>query len=94
MYSEETIKEQIYNQMNGVYSPENIPEKVKNIVADEFEEGRPCALAYERVFQAKSRLNERLRSDEDHDIECIIDSMFEICRHLSMKMYDYAKDIE
>lgn len=91
MNTNETLKEQIYNQMIGAYSEDSIPEIIRGIVLDEFKANQPCAQAYERVYQAKQNLNERLGTDEDPDIECIINSMFDICKQLSMKMYDYSK---
>lgn len=94
MHTEETLKEQIYTQMNGAYIPEAIPEQIKDIVQDEFANGLPCDQAYARIYNAKLRLNERLGTDEDPDIECIINSMFDICRQFSMKMFDYAKTFE
>lgn len=86
----EELREQIYNQMNGMYVEECIPEDVKGIVQDEFTDGSACDTAYKMVYEAKQRLNDRLGTDEDKDIEIIIDNMFQICKQLSMKMFDYG----
>lgn len=50
-----------------------------------------CSNAYEEVSEAKERLCERLNTDEDKDLECIISNLLGIAEHLSLKMYDYGE---
>ena len=84
------IKEQIYEAVNGAYvnAEDYVVAGVQ--VEDEFAEGKDCNKLYAEVFNAKMRLNERLGTDEDKDVEIIIDSMYSIVREISMKMFDYG----
>lgn len=61
---------------------------------DLFAEGGECDCAYRAVREAYGRLLERLGEEEkgeDSDVEQIIDSLFTICRSMTMKMYEYCK---
>lgn len=62
-------------------------------VKTEFEEDSLCERLYEEVYQTKERLNQRLgkEGEEDAEIEKIINSMFDICRIVGNKMYEYGK---
>lgn len=60
-------------------------------VEDEFADGKPCGLLYERVTDARERLCERTGIDfEDADILAIISGMEEIAEICALKMYHYA----
>lgn len=72
--------------MKKVDAPFNIT------IEDEFSEGRECEKLYERVYAAKARLAERLNSDDDSDVEEIVDCMSSIARILSLKMFDYGRE--
>lgn len=87
-------KQLIYNLMNGYYdlTKVNIPES--RIVENEFDDGKPCSELYERVYEARERLCERLGVEEDPDVEAIVNNMEEISRILAMKMFDYAVNKE
>lgn len=58
-------------------------------VENEFAEGKRCAELYERMYEAKLRLYERL-GEEDKDIDCIVDAFMELCREVGCKMYEYG----
>lgn len=51
-----------------------------------------CEKLYEEIYQTKERLNKRLgkEGEEDADIEKIINNMFDICRIVGNKMYEYG----
>ncbi|MBO5032241.1 MAG: hypothetical protein J6C19_08345 [Lachnospiraceae bacterium] len=82
--------ELIYQVMNGEIDLDDIslPEEIH--VTDEFSDGRTCGMLYERVYNAKIRLNERLEKDEDSDVEEIISCMSSISKIMAMKMYQYG----
>ena len=75
-------KQEIYNQMIGaVYNVEN-----------EFADGKPCSELYGRVNDARLRLAERTGIDfEDRDVMEIVESLEEIAKIGSLKMFDYGK---
>lgn len=75
-------KQEIYDQMIGsVYN-----------VEDGFADGKPCSELYGRVYDARLRLSERTGIDfEDPDLMEIVESLEEIARICSLKMFDYGK---
>lgn len=55
----------------------------------EFEDGKPCAELYDRVYHARRRLAERTAIDfEDGDLLEIIESMEKIAKLCGLAMYD------
>ncbi len=59
-------------------------------VEDLFEEGKACDILYNNVYDAKLRLNQRLGTEEDRDIELMISCLLEICRIVAYRMYPYG----
>ena len=60
-------------------------------VANAFAEGQPCELWYHEMQEAYERLRQRLNvTDEDCDIEAIINALFAIQRELCRHMYNYG----
>ncbi|MCD8188886.1 MAG: hypothetical protein LUD78_01465 [Clostridiales bacterium] len=57
---------------------------------DEFRLGRPCGEWYNAAYEAANRLNQRLGTQEDADVDCIIQMMLYISRRLSLKLFDYG----
>ena len=56
---------------------------------DEFAEGRKeCGELYAKVYAANRRICRRLKTEEDADVEGIVDNMFRITKILALKMYD------
>lgn len=84
-------RDMIYDIVIGAVENESDYPEVKN----EFGEDSLCERLYEEVYQMKEKLNERLgkAGEEDEDIEKIINNMFDICRIVGNKMYDYGKMI-
>lgn len=75
-------KQEIYDQIIG---------SVCN-VENEFADGKPCSELYGRVYDARLRLSERTGIDfEDPDLMEIVESLEEITRICSLKMFDYGK---
>ncbi len=84
------FKERIYQVMNGSIITESIPENLKHVITNEFEEGRICEEAYQRIYEANRNICKRFDVEEDDDVECILTNYGLITRTLSMKMYDYG----
>ncbi len=86
------FQQKIFDLMNGYLDIENydIPEGA--FVQNEFLEGSLCNCAYGKVMNAYSSLCQRLHQDTDEDpnIETIIDEMNKICHHLCLKMFQYG----
>ena len=74
----------VYGTAQGCLSPESrIPG-----VRDLFVEGSPCDLAYSEMLEAYLRLLDRLnKTDEDPDVEIIINSFLTILRLTGEEMY-------
>lgn len=88
--AKENFKRLIYELMNGSRNIDEYPVKESRYVENEFIGDKVCNLAYQQIFEANQRLCERLDTDEDVDIGCIISSYSTIMEHLCMKMYDYG----
>lgn len=86
----EDLKQTVFDLMNGSINLEEFPTEESQHVENEFEQGKVCATAYQQIYEANQRLCNRLGTDEDKDVECIISNFFDIIHHLSMKMYDYG----
>ena len=87
----ETWKNQdmIYDVVIGAVEEERDNSEVKTV----FSEDSLCEKLYEEIYQTKERLSQRLgkEGEEDADIEKIINNMFDICRIVGNKMYEYGK---
>ena len=78
-------KEQIYERMTvQLVTPDpDIP--------CEFDDGKPCALLYEKVSEARERIAARTGLDfEDADLLAMVEGMEEIAKALAMKMFGYG----
>ena len=84
-------KDVVYELMNGNFDLERFPMEESNYIENEFEAGSYCDQIYEELYKAKQRIYKRMGKVQDNDIELIILDMLQICRHLSMKMYDYGE---
>lgn len=87
---ENEFKKTIFELMNGLLNLESYPVTESKYVANEFEEGKFCDIAYEEVYNANRRLCQRLGVEEDQDIETIINNLLDISEYLCYKMYDYG----
>ena len=79
------ISELVYESLIGelIYPIKDVP--------NAFEPGSYCETRYRQVLEAYERLRGRLGvTDEDPDVEIIIDSLLEIQRKLCMEMFDLA----
>jgi hypothetical protein len=79
------ISELVYESLIG-----ELVDPIKD-VPNAFEPGSYCETRYRQVLEAYERLRGRLGvTDEDPDVEIIIDSLLEIQRKLCMEMFDLA----
>lgn len=60
-------------------------------ITNAFAEGTHCTRLYEEIYQANQRLCERLGTQEDQDVELLIDNFFEIMREISIRMFRYGQ---
>ena len=78
-------KEQIYECMTVQFVTPD-PE-----IPCEFDDGKPCALLYEKVCDARERIAERTGIDfEDRDLLAMVEELEEIGKVLALRMYDYG----
>lgn len=84
------FKELIYYLMIGAIDLDKFPYKESDEVVNEYSSDKECEKAYDQVYNAKCRICERFKTDEDEDVECIISNLSLITRHLCMKMYEYG----
>ena len=89
--NKEEFKRLIYELMIDARNLEDYPVEESKVIVDEFKDGMYCSNAYEEVYKANQSLCERLNTEEDKDVECIISNLLSIAEHLSMKMYDYGE---
>ena len=61
-------------------------------IQNAFATGQPCEKLYQQIYEAKCRLHERLRIEEDADVECIVDSFWELTHELCLRMYHLGKE--
>ena len=83
-----SCKEKIYDMMNGQLAGMEILQIGDFLVEDEFAEGKECGELYAKVYAANRRICRRLKTEEDTDVESIVDNMFRITKILALKMYD------
>lgn len=81
----------VYEMVMGVITESDISEEYAKI-QNEFSEGSECDKLYEEVYEAKQRISQKLHKagEEDADVELIINHMFDICRIVSAKMFEYG----
>jgi hypothetical protein len=81
-------RDMIYDVVIGAVEEGNANPEVKTV----FGEDSLCEKLYEEIYQTKERLSQRLgkEGEEDADIEKIINNMFDICRIVGNKMYEYG----
>ncbi len=87
----DTFKQMVFDLMCGSLDLESFPVAESRQVENEFKDGRFCSQAYSEIYNANQRLCDRLGTEEDKDVECIISNFFDIVHHLGMKMYDYGE---
>ncbi len=92
MIEESEFRKRIYDLMNGNWNLRDYPVPEARVVSSEFEPGSECAIAYQQMLDAYSRLCRRLSVGEweDTDVEIVIGSLLAIGRHLALKMFEYG----
>ena len=87
-------KEMIYDILNGYYESDDTIVYEGMDAENEFQEGRECAVLYEKVYQARLRLSQKLGRDEDPDVEAVVNGMNDIGRILAYRMYEYGSRVQ
>ncbi len=76
----------VYDLVTGTRIPQPNDPDVENL----FAVGRECENLYNRVYNANLQLCKQLGSEENTDVETIIDSMLRICSLVGKRMYSYG----
>lgn len=86
------FKQLVYDLMNGSLNLKDYPVEESRYVENEYEEGKFCEETYSKIFDLNRKLCERLGigDGEDKDVEDMINYLFDIQRHMCMKMYEYG----
>ena len=89
---DEEFKTMIYDLMSGHYDLDKFDCEESSVVECGFGEDRYCEKLYSEMLAAYGRICQRLheQSGEDKDVEIIINSLLDIGRYQSIKMFDYG----
>lgn len=81
----------VYEMVIGAIAENEASDEYAKI-QNEFSEGSKCDKLYEEVYETKQRISQKLHKagEEDADVELIINHMFDICRIVSTKMFEYG----
>ena len=63
-------------------------------VPDAFRDGSLCCSEYEKVYEARCRLEARLGCQDDRDLATILDGMERIQKELCLQIYLLGKKID
>ena len=63
---------------------------VSRQIEDEFKEASLCDILYKEIYDTNRRLCNRLKVQEDNDIEIIINRLFDIGKHSAMRLYGFS----
>ncbi|MCD7920563.1 MAG: hypothetical protein LUG45_10975 [Clostridiales bacterium] len=84
------FRDQVYDLMNGFVDLDEEPVPISQYVANEYAEGKRCERLYDEVYNMKLHLFTRLRSDDDEELEQLVNRLCEIESIMSRKMFDYG----
>ena len=86
------VQDEEFKTLNGHYLLDKFDCEDRNVVENEFAEGRYCEKLYSEMLAAYGRICQRLHetSGEDRDVEIIINNLLDIGRYQSMKMFNYG----
>lgn len=62
-------------------------------IEDLFEEGSFCSQLYGRVAEAEANILAKLGLEESRDLDEIYSCMSAICRHVSIRMFEYGQEM-
>lgn len=80
----------IANKVYDLLTGEEVPVAGLPVVENMFADGRTCEELYTAVYEANLRLCERLGTQEDPDVELIVNSLLHISLLLGLKMFQYG----
>lgn len=78
----------VYASVLGSMRKEYAFKEVENL----FEEGKQCMDLYGDMIEAAWRVCDRLGVDEDEDVEIMINSMLDMMKIVSCRMYAYGAE--
>lgn len=85
----------VYEMVMGAITEDEASEEYAKI-QDEFSKDSECDRLYGEIYEAKQHISQKLHKsgeesgEEDPDVELIINHMFDICRIISIKMFEYG----
>ena len=80
--------ERVYDTLMGNLTDEHQIPGIENA----FSPGKPCDVLYSQIFRAYEEICNREQTQEDDDVECIINSFLEICRIIGFQMFEYGAE--
>lgn len=84
------FRDLIYDLMHGFIDLEEEPVPESMYVENEYVEGKKCERLYGEVYSMKQHLFTRLRSEDDDELEQLVNCLCEIEGIISRKMFDYG----
>lgn len=85
----------VYEMVMGAITEDEASEEYAKI-QDEFSKDSECDRLYEEIYEAKQYISQKLHKsgEEDPDVELIINHMFDICRIISIKMFEWLNMVQ
>lgn len=88
--AETELRQTVFNLMNGSLNLKDYSVPESEYVQNEYEKGKPCEKLHSEAFHLKQHLFDRLDSENDEEVERLVDCLLEIENIASMKMFDYG----
>ena len=81
----------VYEMVMGAITEDEASEEYAKI-QDEFSKDSECDRLYGEIYEANQHISQKLHKsgEEDPDVELIINHMFDICRIIGIKMFEYC----
>lgn len=86
----------VYEMVMGAITEDEVSEEYAKI-QDEFSKDSECDRLYGEIYETKQHISQKLHKsgeepsgEEDPDVELIINHMFDICRIIGIKMFEYG----
>ncbi|MCD8018964.1 MAG: hypothetical protein LUF92_05080 [Clostridiales bacterium] len=83
-------RELVYDLMNGLINLDRNPVPESRYVENEYAERMECETLYAEAQKIKFHLFKRLGSDDDIELERMVDCLCEIGNLMSRRMFDYG----
>lgn len=78
----------VYSLISGTRIPQPGDPEIENL----FDEGGECEELYDHIYDANLRLCQRLGTEEDRDVEIMINSFLKINELVGKRMFHYGTE--